>query len=50
MFCSSFFSSETLVVVVSRLRSMIGVAAVTLTVSEVPGDTEPGVNRRRPRR
>jgi len=34
MFCSS--SSVTLVVVVSRLRSMIGVAAVTLTVSAVP--------------
>ena len=34
MFCSS--SSVTLVVVVSRLRSMTGVAAVTLTVSAVP--------------
>ena len=34
MFCSS--SSVTLVVVVSFLVSMIGVAAVTLTVSCVP--------------
>src|SRR5580765_8430390 len=34
MFCSS--SSVTLVVVVSRFRSMTGVAAVTLTVSAVP--------------
>ena len=34
MFCSS--SSVTLVVVVSRLRSMTGVAAVTLIVSAVP--------------
>ena len=34
MFCSS--SSVTLVVVVSRFTSMIGVAAVTLTVSLVP--------------
>ena len=34
MFWSS--SSVTLVVVVSRLTSMIGVAAVTLIVSEVP--------------
>ncbi len=34
MFCSS--SSVTLVVVVSRLRSITGVAAVTFTVSVVP--------------
>ena len=34
MFCSS--SSVTLVVVVSRFTSMIGDAAVTLTVSAVP--------------
>jgi hypothetical protein len=45
MFCNS--SSVTLVVVVCRLMSMIGVAAVTLTVSAVPATRELDGERRR---